>query len=165
MRDRNSKFNLDTNSILRRVNLRKGKKLQKALIDWYKVKYKSMVLPGKIFCDGIVLKKNPLNDNGGYIIIEIKLKKFLFFKKLDHIYVYDVNLKHPIKEGEKIVLHLPEDLKIQFIPYYVSALDELDLIICEYFNNKVKILKHRYRAGSIGSFLEKQKLTKKYKRI
>lgn len=144
-----------------KINLNKGKKLQEALVDWYKIKYKALVLKGKIFYDGIVLKKSPTIDDGNYIIIEIRLKKSLFSAKLDQICVYEVSLKKPLKDGEKIILHLPQDLKLQFTPEDVFSLDKLDNIICEYFNKDLMILKKLRPIRSIRDFLDKRKLIKK----
>lgn len=152
---------MSTNKDGIKINLNKGKKLQEALVDWYKIKYKALVLKGKIFYDGIVLKKSPMIDNGNYIIIEIRLKKSLFSAKLDQICVYEVSLKKPLKEGEKIILHLPQDLKLQFTPEDVLSLDGLDGMICEYFNKDLMILKKLRPIRSIRDFLDKRKLIKK----
>ena len=139
----------------RKIKLYKGKKLQKALIDWYKTKYNVMVPEGKCFFDGIVLKKNPVNDDGTYLVIEVELSGWWIFKRAEYLKVYDVTAEKPLKH---IVIHIPNDLVAKFKPDSTRHLDQLDYLICRYFGREPKIHKKRYRSESIEKFLESREL-------
>lgn len=147
--------------VFRKVKLRKGKKLQKALLEWYKIKYGVMIPRARVFCDGVVLRKNPAHDDGSYLIIEIETVGKWIFKRVDRILVYQAQTKTPLQPGDKITLHLPDDQILNFKPYDLMPLEELDFLICRYLGREPKIHKKRLSNRKLENFLESRNLLKK----
>ena len=120
-----------------------------------------MIPRTRVFCDGVVLRKNPAHDDGSYLIIEIRTEGKWIFKRVDRILVYQAQTETPLQPGDKITLHLPDDQVLNFKPYDLMPLEELDFLICRYFGRESKIHKKRFSNQRLEKFLDSRNLLKK----